>query len=242
MVSIEYVNQQLDNIGYKRHFWVNPEINELANILMPSEEIVECVSGNYEGGGAFLVVTNERLLLIDKKVLQFLTIEDMRFDKINQIDYSYRLFAAYLNINSGLKNLSFSSFNKIRLRKLVNFIQVFITESKKNETIQIDQQSKHLEGINERLSTYLQTQDLKLDKLNDQIQNNSVNIEQIDEQYSPKTWQPNQQLIDMAKREILHAKNFIQSRSNIILDKQQKIKASYFIGKIILSNQNHILT
>lgn len=239
MVSIEYVNQQLDIIGYRRHFWVNPEINELANILMPSEEIVECVSGNYEGGGAFLVVTNERLLLIDKKVLQFLTIEDMRFDKINQIDYSYRLIAAYLNVNSGLKNLKFSSLNKVRLRKLVNYIQVFITESKKNETIQIDQQSKHLEGINHRLSTYLKAQDQTLNELSSQLRSNQNTNEQINE---PETYshQSNQQLIDMAKREIVHAKNFIHSKSSVILDKEKRIRASYFIGKIIFADQSRI--
>ena len=237
MVSIEYVNQQLDTIGYRRHFWVNPEINELANILMPSEEVVECVSGNYEGGGAFLVVTNERLLLIDKKVLQFLTIEDMRFDKINQIDYSYRLMAAYLNINSGLKNLKFSSLNKTRLRKLVNYIQVFITESKNNETIQIDRQSKHLEGINKRLSTYLRTQDQTLSELNSQLKSNQTNTEQIIEP-EVEFNQSNQQLIDMAKKEILHAKKFIQIKSASILDKEKRIKASYFIGKIIFSNQS----
>ena len=238
---MDYINDQLSNVNYKRHFWVNPEIDELANILMPSEEIVECVSGTYEGGSALLVVTNERLLLIDKKALQFLTIEDMRFDKINQIDYSYRLLAAYLNINSGLKNLKFSSMNKARLRKLVNYIQVFISESKNNESKQIHQQSKHLEGINERLSTYLESQDDKLTKLNDKllVQEPVENSEIVQNKSINST--PDFQLAEMAKREILSAKNFIQNKSNIFIDRQKKINASYFIGKIIFSNQNQTI-
>ncbi len=158
MVTKQYVDQQLKRINFRRRFWGQAELDELVNILMPDEEICECVSGSYEGGFALLVVTDERLLLIDKKPFQFLTVEDMRFSRINQIDYSYRLIGAYINVNAGLKNLKFTSLNKTRLRKLVNHIQMFITQIRQVQSIQSEKQQQHLEDINEHLKLYLERQ------------------------------------------------------------------------------------
>ncbi len=227
MVSLDYINQQLHNINYHRHFWINPEIDELVNILMPDETIYECVSGNYEGGSALLIVTNERVLLIDRKFLNFLTVEDMRFDRINQIDYSYRLMAAYTNINSGLKNLKFMSFNKTRLRKLVNYIQVFISESKKVQSVQIDKQREHLEDINQRLGMYLEKQDSTLNSLSDTLSNNQIF-------YNNKTEQDSQ-IRNLARQEIL-SHSLRPSRLQT-LSKEKMINIAYAIGRMIFSQE-----
>ena len=128
MVTREYVQQQLKLIGYKVGFFNKAEVNELVNILMPNENIYECVNGYYEGGYALLVVTNDRLLLIDKKPLQFLTIEDVRFTQISQIFYNNRLIGAFMSIFFlGVKNLKFNSLNKTRLRNLVIQVQNLIS-------------------------------------------------------------------------------------------------------------------
>lgn len=230
MVSLDYINQQLKNINYHRHFWVNPEIDELVNILMPNETIFECVSGNYEGGSALLIVTSERVLLIDRKVLNFLTVEDMRFDRINQIDYSYRLMGAYININSGLKNLKFMSLNKVRLRKLVNYIQLFISESKKVQSVQIDKQREHLEDINDRLGLYLEKQDNTLNSLSNTISNN--------QEFYNKKLSEDVEIRNLAKHEILS--NHLSIASHPI-SKERMINAAYTIGKMIFARENRLL-
>src|SRR5689334_21296733 len=91
MASLKSVEKQLKNIHFNTHAWGKAEISELPNILLDDEKIFECVNGTYEGGFALLVATNLRLLLVDKKPLKYLTVEDLRFDMINQIDYSHRL-------------------------------------------------------------------------------------------------------------------------------------------------------
>src|ERR1700690_4438056 len=73
MVSKKSVVEQLKKIGFKHEAWGRGEVRELHNILIPDEEIVECVNGIYEGGFALLVATNVRVLLIDKKPLNYLT-------------------------------------------------------------------------------------------------------------------------------------------------------------------------
>src|SRR6266567_3467559 len=120
MVSQKSIEDQLKHIGFKTYGWGKGEVNELSEIILPDEEIYECVNGIYEGGFALLVATDVRVLLVDKKPLNFLTVEDMRFDMITEIDYSHRLLGANISIASGDKHLKFRSYNQHRLRKLIN--------------------------------------------------------------------------------------------------------------------------
>ncbi|MDL2341504.1 MAG: PH domain-containing protein [Patescibacteria group bacterium] len=158
MVSLKSVEKQLSTIRFNTKAWGKAEINELPNILMDDEKIFECVNGTYEGGFALLCATNIRLLLIDKKPLKFLTVEDLRFDMINQIDYSHRLMGARINISTGVKNLKFTSFNQQRLRKLINHIQHQMADIKREQSNSAETQQQHLERINQQLQAYLLAQ------------------------------------------------------------------------------------
>lgn len=132
MVSSKNIDEQLKKIHFSRG-WNRPETDELSTILLPDEEIFECVNGWYEGGFALLCATDVRVLLIDKKPFKFLTVEDVRFDTVNQIDYSHRLFDAGISISAGSKNLHFRSLNQPRLRKLISHVQHRMAELKKLE-------------------------------------------------------------------------------------------------------------
>lgn len=173
MVSQKSVNKQLKRIGVNRNGWGRGEFNELAKVLLPDEEIYECANGLYEGGFALLVATDVRVLLIDKKPLNYLTVEDLRFDMINEIDYSHRLLGARISISAGSKNLQFRSYNQPRLRKLINHVQHCMAEAKKKESSNQEDQSSHLEKINKQLQEYLiaqQEHQLQLRKLQEDPQ------------------------------------------------------------------------
>lgn len=159
MVSEDEVKRQLENINVKTTGWGRREFDELPRILLPGEEIYECVNGIYEGGFALLIATDVRVLLIDKKPLNYLTVEDLRFDMINEMDYSHRLIGAFVNIiSSGNKNLTFRSYNQQRLRKLIGHVQHCMAEAKKRQSSHVEGQSQHLERINEQLQAYLRAQ------------------------------------------------------------------------------------
>ena len=155
MVSKKEVRAQLKKIGFKQNGWGRTEISELPRILIPGEEVYECANGIYEGGFALLVATDVRVLLIDKKPLNYLTVEDMRFDMISEMDYSHRLLGANINISSGGKSLSFRSYNQKRLRKLIGHVQHCMAEIKQQQTSHQDSQVSHLEQINQQLQAYL---------------------------------------------------------------------------------------
>ncbi|MHB1864941.1 MAG: PH domain-containing protein [Candidatus Saccharimonadales bacterium] len=158
MVSTQSVEDQLKKIGYSRG-WNRPETEELAAILIEGEEIFECVNGWYEGGFSLLCATNIRVLLIDKKPLNFLNVEDVRFDTINQIDYSHRMFNASICITAGLKSLIFRSYNQQRLRKLISHVQHRMAEIKRLEQqVKDGVSSGYQPSTDQQLRSYLLSQ------------------------------------------------------------------------------------
>jgi hypothetical protein len=127
MVSLDQVEDQLKRVGCNFRFWGRPEIRELRNILVPGEVIAQAVLGRYENGHALLVATNYRLLLIDKKPM-FLTLEDIRFDMITEIDYSAQLLSGSIRIQTPNRMLMFIGWNHGRLRTAMNYVQQRITD------------------------------------------------------------------------------------------------------------------
>ncbi len=158
MVSSQSVYDQLKRLHVNTQSWGRSEIRELPQILLPDEEIYECVNGIYDAGFALLVATDVRVLLIDKKPLNYLTVEDVRFDMITEIDYSHRMVGAAISISAGSKNLVFRSYNKPRLRKLISHVQHCMAEAKRQHQMQQEGQNLHLENINQQLQLYLLAQ------------------------------------------------------------------------------------
>lgn len=172
MVTKESIEEQLKKIGFNYRGWGRTEVSELPDIILPDEEIFECVNGFYEGGFALLVATNVRVVLVDKKPLRYLTVEDLRFDMISEIDYSHRLLAAQISISTGSKNLRFISANQPRLRKLIGHIQHCMAENKKKQAQHGEDQKLHLEQINKQLQAYLLAQHQQQQRIQQYLEKN----------------------------------------------------------------------
>jgi len=132
MITKQAVEEQLKRIGCNFRFWGRSEVNELGRILMDDEIIAECTNGQYSNGFAMLVATNHRVLLVDKKPLLYLTVEDLRYDMITEFNYNHRLLDATIRIYTTNKTLVFTSWNQHRLRKLLEFAQAHVLEMRKH--------------------------------------------------------------------------------------------------------------
>lgn len=127
MVTNQQIETQLKEIGCNFKLWGRAEIRELSNVLMPDEVIAQCLNGTYEGGFALLCVTQYRVLLVDRKPM-LLTIEDIRYDMIVEVDFNARLLNSTIRVFTPMRTLVFSSWSKYRLRKCVNYIQQRVME------------------------------------------------------------------------------------------------------------------
>lgn len=220
MVSQKYIDKQLKKVGFNPHGWGRGEIKELVNIILPDEEIYECVNGIYDGGFALLVATDIRVLLIDQKPMNYLTVEDLRFDMINEMDYSHRLFGARIVISSGNKTLKFLSYNQPRLRKLIGHVQHCMAEAKKKQTGHGESQVEHLQKINEQLQEYLLAQQAQQAKLQEQLQAtlSRGNGKTADDLVLPEPIQPSPELKDYLFAQSLLAQHQYQAASQPIQD------------------------
>jgi hypothetical protein len=122
MVTLQEVETQLAAIGANYRFWGRAEIVELQHILVPGERIQACLNGRYEGGFATFVATDQRLLLVDKKLF-YLTTEDMRYDMIAEVDFSAQLFSGTVKVVTPTKSLTFTSYRPQVLRQVATHIQ-----------------------------------------------------------------------------------------------------------------------
>lgn len=135
MVTLQEVENQLKRIGASFRFWGRSEMLELRNILIPGEQIQACVNGRWEGGFAMLCVTDQRILLVDKKPM-YLALEDIRYDMVSEVDYSYRLLNATIRICTPNKDLAFMGWNHGALRTLTNYVQQRVMEVRQQHMFQ----------------------------------------------------------------------------------------------------------
>lgn len=122
MVTLKEVEKQLNAIGANSRFWGRAEIVELQHILVPGEQIQACMNGKYEGGFATFVATDQRLLLVDKKLF-YLTVEDMRYDMIAEVDFGAQLMSGTIRVCTPTKTLTFTTLKPKPLRLAANYIQ-----------------------------------------------------------------------------------------------------------------------
>ena len=176
MVTGKYIDDQIKRIKFASNLWNRPEINELQNIILPDEEIFECVNGWYQGGFALLIATNIRVLLIDKKPFKFLAVEDVRFDTITQIDYGHRFIDAHIGISTGMKDLTFRSYNKDRLRILIGHVQHRMAIIKAEQSNHSRDQKEHLKQIDSQLKEYLLAQYQQSNLLSEQPREQQLQV------------------------------------------------------------------
>jgi hypothetical protein len=131
---LKQLEERLKEINCNFRFWARPELKELSRVLLPGEILQHCVIGSYEGGFALLAATDQRVLLVDKKPM-YLTLEDVRYDMIVEVDYNHRLLNSNVFICTPNKSLRFVAYNQARLRELFHFIQTRVAEIRQHYTM-----------------------------------------------------------------------------------------------------------
>lgn len=142
MVTHYEINRQLKAIGSPIRWWGRAEVRELEHIIVPGETIRYCLNGRYAGGFAMLCITDQRVILIDKKPL-YLTLEDIRYDMIAEVDFDQRLIDSTIHVITPSKKLSFTSFKAAMLRKATSYLQNRVMEFRQQHMMQPQDQGQY---------------------------------------------------------------------------------------------------
>lgn len=123
MVHPSLIEARLGELRFRTSRWFKAEIRELQHILMDHEKIIALACGRYFGSFALLVATDQRLLLIDKRVF-FMNFEDTRYDMISEIDFNSQAYIATVTIHTLNKTHKFTSIkHRHQLRELTHYVQ-----------------------------------------------------------------------------------------------------------------------
>jgi hypothetical protein len=139
MVHPSLIEARLGKLGFSHSRWFRAEIRELEHILMDHEKLIALACGRYFGSFALLVATDQRLLLIDKRVF-FMTIEDTRYDMISEIDYNSQIYNATVTVFTLNKTHKFTTMKyKTQLRDLTTYVQRRVMEFRQQQPAQAPQ-------------------------------------------------------------------------------------------------------
>ena len=134
MVHPSIIEARLGELRFRAGRWFRAEIHELQHILMDHEKIIALATGRYFGSFALLVATDQRLLLIDKRVF-FMTIEDTRYDMISEIDFNMQAYYANLTVFTVNKTHKFTSIkHRQQLRELTHYVQKRVMEFRNQQS------------------------------------------------------------------------------------------------------------
>lgn len=113
------------------------EINELPNILAPTEVIDNIAQGTYNNGQGILVSTNRRLLFVDKGLLYGLKVEDFPLDKITSIQYETGLLLGGIKIHTSGNIAKIDNVEKASARSFSEFVRDKLSQPKETSTATI---------------------------------------------------------------------------------------------------------
>lgn len=138
MVHPSIIEARLGELQFRASRWFRAEIHELQHVLMDHEKIIALACGRYFGSFALLVATDQRLLLIDKRVF-FMTIEDTRYDMISEINFNSQLYNSTVTVHTINKVHKFTSIkHKNQLRALTNYVQLRVMEFRNQQAAVMD--------------------------------------------------------------------------------------------------------
>lgn len=137
-IKIEIQNLKLDNIST---IFGRKELDELPQILAPTEKIDNIIQGTYNNGQGILVSTNRRLLFVDKGLIYGLKVEDFPLDKISSIQYETGLLLAKVKVHTSGNIATIDNVHKESARKFAEFVRNKLSqpnESQNQNAPQID--------------------------------------------------------------------------------------------------------
>ncbi|TYC50026.1 hypothetical protein ESZ50_02900 [Weissella muntiaci] len=106
------IENQMDRAGVSDLFGTKKEVKALPTILDVEETIIYATSGIVGTGTVLVVVTDKRLLFVDRGLIYGTNFREIPFSKINAVNYSTRLLLADISIDNGANTTKIDNVNK----------------------------------------------------------------------------------------------------------------------------------
>jgi len=121
-ISKDQLKTQLDALGDFHRFFTAPELRYLPDILSDGEKVRAITSGLYEGKTWLVVITNRRMIFLDKGFLYGLRQLDMPLSQISTVSHKSGMFFGELQVSTSAGTKSIGSIPKKDILKLTSII------------------------------------------------------------------------------------------------------------------------
>lgn len=107
-------------------FFTSKELDALPSILAPCEQVLAYCSGLHESNTWLIVLTDQRIILMDKGIIFGLTQSSVELDRINSIESTVGIMFGEISIGSNAKNYRITNVWK----KVVNPFTLKVREAR----------------------------------------------------------------------------------------------------------------
>lgn len=125
---LRHVKSELRRRGAVAYDLWLPETHCLPQVLHTGEKIMGSVFGRYtmsrdnSVGRGMLVVTDQRVLFVDKKPL-FVHVDELTFTIIGGVTFTHVLFMGYVTLHTRLGDFMLRTFNRKNAANFVDYIE-----------------------------------------------------------------------------------------------------------------------
>lgn len=115
-------------LGADDYDLILPETRYIAQLIKTDEVLLGAVYGKYSKstlpfrGRGLMVITNYRILLVDKKPL-FLQFDDIKFDMVSGVQYARALAVVNVTLTTRMGNFTIRTFNDDCARHFVQAVE-----------------------------------------------------------------------------------------------------------------------
>jgi len=118
----------LRSLGADEYDLLLPETRYISQVLREGEVMLGAIYGKYEKlnlpktGRGLLIITDRRILLVDKKPL-FLQYDEIKFDMVSGVQYGKALIGEAVTLNTRMGNVVMRTFNDRCARHFVETVE-----------------------------------------------------------------------------------------------------------------------
>lgn len=134
---LEEIQQQMAEAGVSDLFGTKKEVQSLPEIMADDEVLLYATSGFVDKGTVLVVVTDQRLIFVNRGMIFGTDFREIPFSKINGVSYSKKLVLANVSIDNGANTTLIKNVNKGTAPIFVDTLKKAINnaEQRKNASV-----------------------------------------------------------------------------------------------------------
>ncbi|AXG38857.1 hypothetical protein EGCR1_09105 [Enterococcus gilvus] len=126
--NAQRIEEQLSQLGLLDTFGTKKEIKSLPDYIDNDEDVKYVTSGFYDGNTILLVLTNQRMLFLDKGMLYGVNKIEIPIDKINSVSYKKGMLLSTLKMFNGAAPVEIKNIDNNTIERLTKEINSAIKE------------------------------------------------------------------------------------------------------------------